>query len=193
MNKTRVEALTDGIIAIAATIMVLELGVPAANDWSGIMEIRNIFLAYLISFFMIYMVWYMHHNLFKDAEIITRRSFMINGLWIFMLTLVPFTTAWVGSAPQSFLPEFLYPLTLLLRSLAFHLLEWQIRKDNPGIPKESSTRLPDRLVMYGGFILCMMLAWVNPVFSRYMICIVTLIMGVRMIAGKEERKKQPKR
>ena len=70
MNKSRVEAITDGIVAIAATIMVLELGIPSANDWSGLLEIRHTFLAYVISFKMIYIVWAMHHDLFKKATVI---------------------------------------------------------------------------------------------------------------------------
>ena len=92
MNKTRVEAITDGIIAIAATIMVLELGVPTTNDFSGLLELRHTFLAYVISFMMIYIVWSMHHDLFEKAKVVTRQTFMINGVWIFMLTLVPLTT-----------------------------------------------------------------------------------------------------
>ncbi len=68
---------------------------------------------------MIWLVWAMHHDLFEKAEVITRKTFLVNGIWLFLLTIVPFTTAWVGSAPYSFLPEFLYPLNLLLWSGRF--------------------------------------------------------------------------
>ena len=175
MNKTRVEAITDGIVAIAATIMVLELGIPSTNDLSGLMELRLTFLAYLISFFMIYIVWSTHHDLFKRAEVISRRAFLVNGVWIFMLTLVPFTTAWVGSTPDAFLPEFLYPLNLLLWSAAFQWLDHQIRLDNPDIGRDASSRFPLRAVLYGGFILGMALAFVKPVLSIYVIGILILI------------------
>ena len=147
MNKSRVEAITDGIIAIAATIMVLELGLPSTNDWTGLFELMPTFIAYLISFMMIYIVWSMHHDLFKKAEVISRRTFLINGIWIFMLTLVPFTTAWVGSAMDEVAPEFLYPLNLILWSAAFQWLDYQIRKDNPGAERDSSTKLPTRLTI----------------------------------------------
>lgn len=72
--------------------MVLELKTPLTNDWTGLSETWTTFLAYIISFLMIYVVWYSHHNLFKKAENITPRTYLINGLWIFFLTLVPFTT-----------------------------------------------------------------------------------------------------
>ena len=83
MNKGRLEAFTDAIVAIAATIMVLELKTPLTNDWNGIKEILPTRLAYIISFVMIYVVWFSHHNLFKKAEVITPRTYLLNGLWIF--------------------------------------------------------------------------------------------------------------
>jgi len=191
MNKSRVEAITDGIIAIAATIMVLELGIPAASNWTGLLEIRHTFLAYVISFFMIYIVWSMHHDLFRKAERISRRTFMVNGVWIFVLTLVPFTTAWVGSAPYAFLPEFLYALNLLLWSAAFQWLDYQIRQDNPGAERDSSTTFKSRLMMYGGYALCMVLSFVKPELSIYVIGISTVVLFIWTFAGgKRDQKRE---
>ena len=176
MNKSRVEAITDGIIAIAATIMVLELGIPETSDLAGLLGLRHTFLAYVISFFMIYIVWAMHHDLFKKAEVITRRTFMVNGVWIFALTLVPFTTAWVGKAPDATWPEFLYSLNLLMWSVAFQWLDYQIRKDNPGAERDNTTRVPMRLFMYGLYVLCMILAFVKPALSINLIGISTVLL-----------------
>ena len=186
MNKSRVEAITDGIIAIAATIMVLELGLPSTNDLSGLMELRLTFLAYVISFFMIYIVWLLHHDLFSKAEVISRRTFMVNGVWIFMLTLVPFTTAWVGSAPDAFLPEFLYPLNMLLWSGAFQWLDYQIRQDNPGAERDVTTRFSVRMILYGGYILSMILAFVKPVLSLYVIGALAIMSFVVTFRGARE-------
>lgn len=184
MNKGRLEAFTDAIVAIAATIMVLELKTPITNDWAGLSETWTTFLAYIISFLMIYVVWYSHHNLFKKAENITPRTYLINGLWIFFLTLVPFTTGWVGSAPDAAMPEFVYPLNLLLWSGAFHLLDRQILKDNPEAEKDSSTRLFDRVFMYGGYVLCMVLAFIYPPLSLYIIGAVSIVMIVRIFTAE---------
>ncbi|MGN1382487.1 MAG: TMEM175 family protein [Eubacterium sp.] len=175
MVKSRVEAITDGIVAIAATIMVLELGIPSRNDWKGLQELRHTFLAYVISFMMIYTVWAMHHDLFHKAELISRKTFLVNGVWIFMLTLVPFTTAWVGSAPDAVVPEMLYPLNLLLWSIAFQWLDYQIRKDNPEVPRDDSTVLHVRVVLYGGYILSMILAFIKPILSISVIGLLTVV------------------
>ncbi|MBO4835160.1 MAG: hypothetical protein J5483_03525, partial [Lachnospiraceae bacterium] len=121
-------------------------------------------------------VWSMHHDLFQKAEVLTRRAFMINGIWIFFLTLVPFTTAWVGTAPGATVSEFFYPLNLLLWSLTFQWLDWQIRKDNPGAVKDSSNRFAFRLFMYVIFGICIILSFFRPPFSLYLIWGATLVM-----------------
>lgn len=188
MKKSRIEALTDGIVAIAATIMVLELGIPEAEGLAGLVEIRHTFLAYIISFFMIYIVWSMHHDLFSKAAFISRRTFLINGVWIFVLTLVPFTTSWVGASPYDFLPEFLYPLNLLLWSAAFQWLDHQIVEDNPGASKDASTELITRILMYGGYMICMILAFIRPVMSIYVIGISTAALFIRVFADSRKDK-----
>lgn len=189
MNKSRLEAFTDAIVAIAATIMVLELKTPLTNDWQGILEVWPTFLAYVISFIMIYVVWYSHHNLFQKAENITRKTYLINGIWIFFLTMVPFTTGWVGSSPDAMLPEVIYAANLLLWSAAFHLLDYQIRKDNPGTERDSSTRPVDRAIMYIGYSVCIILAFVYSRYSMYLIGIISVVMIIRMFIYKGKRKK----
>ena len=192
MNKSRVEAITDGIIAIAATIMVLELGLPSTNDLSGLIELRLTFLAYLISFFMIYIVWSMHHDLFKKATVISKRAFVVNGVWIFFLTLVPFTTKWVGSAPDALLPELMYPINLLMWSGAFQWLDHQIRIDNPGVDPDGSVRSPLRVLMYGGYVLSMILAFIKPVLSIYVVGIMMIACFVfTFVSNKKANKNKP--
>ena len=189
MNKARVEALTDGIIAIAATIMVLQLGVPRSDNWAGLMTLRHTFLAYLNSFFLIYNVWYLHHDLFHHAKVLSKPAFLINGLWVFILTLVPFTTAWVGNSPDALLPELLYPLNLLFWSMSFHWLDHQMRKDNPGLAQNRDNMLPARVFMYVCYLLCMLLAFVKPILSIYLIGSSTVAVFIRIFFF--ESKKRP--
>lgn len=184
ISKGRLEAITDGIIAIAATIMVLELHTPASNDWAGLLEERTTLLAYIISFFMIYIVWRMHHDLFNLAEVISRRAFLCNGIWLFFLTLVPFTTGWVGSAPNANVPALLYPLNLLLWSLSFHLMYLQIRRDNPGIKTIKSAVAWNRIIMYAGYGISIILSFFAPVWSMRIIGIVTVVIVVRLFASR---------
>ena len=174
MKISRVEALTDGIIAIAATIMVLELHVPSINDWLGLLEIRNTVLSYVISFMLIYLTWSLHHDLFKKAENLSRKSFVINGIWILFLTFVPFGTAWVGTAPEETVPEFLYSANLMLWSLSFHWLEFSVHRDNPETEFARTAKRTSSLIMYAVFIVCIILAFIQPRCCIYLIGISTL-------------------
>ena len=185
MSKGRLEAFTDAIAAIAATVMVLELKTPLSGDLQGLLEQRHVLLAYLISFAMIYIVWYNHHNLFQKAERVTKHTFLLNGLWLFFLTLVPFTTGWVGTAPDAAVPELLYPLNLLAWSGAFHLLDRQILRGNAGAVRDSSTRALDRVFMYGGHLVCMILALVWPRGSLYLIGVIAAVLVGRIFTAKE--------
>ena len=117
---------------------------------------------------------------------VTRRTFLVNGVWIFMLTLVPFTTAWVGSAPVAFLPEFLYPLNMLLWSGAFQWLDYQIRLDNPGVERDVTTRFSVRVILYGGYVLSMVAAFVKPILSIYIIGILMIVSFVVTFWGNKK-------
>ena len=188
MNKERLIAFTDAIAAIAATIMVLELGVPITNDWAGFWAERNILFAYIVSYMMIYLVWYMHHNLFQKAEFVSTRTFLINGVWLFFLTLVPFTTAWVGNAPEASVPRFVYTLNMLLWALCFQWMDYQIRKDNPGCERDSSNRFADRAIMYGGFALCLILSFVYTQGVIPLIGVISVAMIIRVLVAARKRK-----
>ncbi|WP_367341497.1 TMEM175 family protein [Limosilactobacillus sp.] len=178
MNKERLAAFTDAIVAIAATIMVLELHVPKFSTFASFWDERSTFIAYIISFFLIYTVWYNHHNLFEKAKHITPRIFLVNGFWLFIVTLIPFTTAWVGSDPNSFAPEFLYSFVLLLWSITFHLLDVQIIHDNPHAQPDESTRLVYRSVLYGLYIVSIILSFIKPVLAISLIGIGTVVLTI---------------
>lgn len=87
MNKGRVEAFTDAIVAIIMTIMVLEIKIPHGPNWAALLQERAYFLAYLISFFLIATAWYSHHYLFINSKVITKRAFWVNMLWLFLCLL----------------------------------------------------------------------------------------------------------
>lgn len=178
MNKERLVAFTDAIVAIAATIMVLELHVPKVNTFAGFWEERTTFIAYIISFFLIYTVWYNHHNLFEKTKKVTPGIFLMNGVWIFLVTLIPFTTAWVGDAPYSFAPEFLYSFVLLLWSIAFHFLDLQILHDNPGVKPDISTHFSYRIALYGLYIVAMVLCFVRPILAIALIGVGTVALTI---------------
>ncbi|MFD1431468.1 TMEM175 family protein [Lacticaseibacillus yichunensis] len=163
MNRGRLEAFTDAVIAIAATIMVLELRPPKSVSLRGLAADWPIMVAYVFSFTMIYVVWYSHHNLFNKAKIISTRTYLFNGLWLFSLTLVPASTAWVGQHADKTLPEVVYLGVLLLWSLAFQLMDESVIKDNPGISRDVSNNVAARLWLYGGYVAGILVALVWPI------------------------------
>ena len=180
MNKNRLEAFSDAIIAIAATIMVLELHIPKLNNLSGLWEEWPVFLAYFISFTLIYAVWYNHHNLFKKANYISKQTYILNGIWVFLLILVPFTSNWVGRSPNNSLPEIIFALVLILWSVMFQVLDQQVLKDNPQAEKDPTTRFGYRTILYGGYIVALILAFTIPIYCLLMLGFISVSMMVRM-------------
>lgn len=176
ISKDRLAALTDGIIAIAATIMVLELVTPEDVSLRGLLSQWPVFIAYLNSFVMIYLVWLNHHNAFKKIEEVSIGIFFWNGIWLFILTLVPFATRWVGEHPNETLPEFLYILILLLWSLMFQFMDNQIMKDYPDVQADVTNSKVIRIPLYGGFILALVLSFVRPILCLILVLIVVIVL-----------------
>lgn len=181
MNKNRLEAFTDAIIAIAATIMVLDLDIPKRPTLPSLLADWPILLAYIISFTLIYTVWLSHHNLFEKAKVISVKTYLINGFWLFSLTLVPFATNWMGSNTDQTWPEVIYDTILLLWSFAFELMDRQIIRDNPGTKKDQSTEFGYRVTLYGTYCIGIVLAFVRPIYNVFFIALMTAALTIRMI------------
>ena len=156
MNKGRMEALTDGIIAIAATIMVLELKVPATPDWNGLAAESSTFIAYIVSFLMIASCWHSHHDMFEHAQNISSRTYFFNILWIMPVTLLPFVSAYIGNFPNAVVPSLMYELDQFLCYLMFKLLGSSMRKDNPDMGTNGEGPAV-KVIQCAVFIICMAL------------------------------------
>lgn len=131
MNKSRVEAFTDAIIAIIMTIMALEIKIPHGPNWAALLQERAYFLAYLISFFLISTAWYNHHYLFENAAHISRKAFWVNMLWLFFMSFAPVGTGWLSEEPQSKAAAYFYLIMYLIWGITFHLLAKVLATDNP--------------------------------------------------------------
>lgn len=180
MNKDRITALSDGIVAIAATIMVLELAVPNEVSINSLLSQLPVLFAYLVSFSLIYLAWRSHHNTFEKAEIINNKIFIINGMWLFFITLIPFTTALVGNDPYNTLSESVYVIVLILWVLSFQFLDISITEANPHAPKDEVRETKNRLVMFGGYVIALLFAFVMPILSVVIIALVVLVMGLKI-------------
>jgi uncharacterized membrane protein len=132
MTKTRIEAFSDGVIAILITIMVLELKVPHGTDLDALRPLAPKFLAYVMSFVYLGIYWNNHHHLFHATGRITGAMLWPNLHLLFWLSLVPFATAWMGENHFAPLPTAMYGVVLLMAAIAWTILQATIiRHEGP--------------------------------------------------------------
>jgi uncharacterized membrane protein len=122
LTKSRLEAFSDGVIAIIITIMVLELKTPEGFDLAALMSLAHIFLLYVLSFVYVGIYWNNHHHLMHAVGRITGGVLWANLHLLFWLSLVPFTTRWMGESHLAALPVAVYGVSLLMPAIAYYIL-----------------------------------------------------------------------
>src|SRR5580698_4411582 len=128
MNSSRLEAFSDGVIAIIITIMVLELKVPRGAGLDALSPLIPNFLSYVLSFIYVGIYWNNHHHMLHACEAVTGRILWANLHLLFWLSLFPVTTAWIGENHSSVAPSVLYGVVLLMAAIAYWLLQQAIVK-----------------------------------------------------------------
>jgi uncharacterized membrane protein len=123
VDKRRLEAFSDGVIAILITIMVLELRIPHGADWKALHSIFPVFLTYVLSFAFLGIYWNNHHHMLQAVETINGKILWANLHLLFWLSLVPFVTGWMGENRFAPLPTAAYGAVLLLSGAAYTLLQ----------------------------------------------------------------------
>jgi uncharacterized membrane protein len=122
MDRRRLEAFSDGVIAILITIMVLELRPPAGADLAALLPLTPIFLSYVLSFVYLAIYWNNHHHLFQAVQRVNGRVLWMNMHLLFWLSLISFITAWMGENNFAAGPVALYGMVLLMAACAYYLL-----------------------------------------------------------------------
>lgn len=123
MTKGRLEAFSDGVIAIIITIMVLELQIPHEPTLEALLELAPVFFSYLLSFVFVGIYWNNHHHMLQLATSVNGRVLWANLHLLFWLSLVPFVTGWMGENNFAILPVALYGVVLTLAGFAYYVLE----------------------------------------------------------------------
>ena len=126
MGKNRLEAFSDGVLAIIITIMVLELKVPHGSDFAALSPILPVFLSYVLSFIYLGIYWNNHHHLIKAAPRVNAAIMWANLHLLFWLSLFPFATGWMGENHFAPLPSAIYGAVLFLAAIAYYILQWLI-------------------------------------------------------------------
>ena len=123
MEKNRLEAFSDGVLAIIITIMVLELKVPHATELAELKPLLPVFLSYVLSFIYVGIYWNNHHHMFHSTRHVTGGILWANLHLLFWLSLFPFTTGWMGENHFAPTPTALYGLVLLMAAIAYYILQ----------------------------------------------------------------------
>jgi len=122
MNKTRLEAFSDGVLAIIITIMVLEMKVPHGENLAALQPLLPVFLSYVLSFLYIGIYWNNHHHMLHTAHRVSAGVLWANLHLLFWLSLLPFVTGWMGENHFAPMPTALYGLVLLMAAVAYWIL-----------------------------------------------------------------------
>lgn len=128
MNKTRLEAFSDAVIAIIMTIMVLELKIPHGTDLAALKPLLPVFLAYVLSFVYLAIYWNNHHHMLQATRKVNGKVLWANMLLLFWLSLIPFATGWMGENHFAPLPTAIYGVVLLMAAISYTLLQNKLVK-----------------------------------------------------------------
>src|SRR5437870_3115698 len=123
MEKNRLEAFSDGVLAIIITIMVLELKVPHGAEPVALQPLLPVFLSYVLSFIYVGIYWNNHHHLFQATKRVSGGILWANLHLLFWLSLFPFTTAWMGENHLAAIPTAVYGFVLLMAAIAYYVLQ----------------------------------------------------------------------
>ena len=126
MNTNRLEAFSDGVLAIIITIMVLELKIPHGENFSAIKPLLPIFLNYILSFIYLGVYWTNHHHMLQATEKVDGSILWANLHLLFWLSMLPVSTGWMGSNHFAPLPTAVYGFVLIMAAIAYRILEHAI-------------------------------------------------------------------
>jgi uncharacterized membrane protein len=168
MNKTRLGAFSDGVLAIIITIMVLEIKIPHSTDWLELKALIPVFISYLMSFIYIGIYWGNHHHLLHSLKSISSGIIWGNMNLLFWLSLIPFTTGWMGENHFETNTVIVYGILLLMCGLSFTILQKAVEKHTHDLDalKNAFVNLNKKgivsIIVYSAAIL---FAYISPVVS----------------------------
>lgn len=177
MSKTRLEAFSDGVLAVAITIMVLEIKVPHGQTFEVLIPLLPKFLSYVLSFLYIGIYWNNHHHMLQTCQRVTGKILWANHHLLFWLTLIPFSTGWMGEnhfAPASIV---VYGGVLLMCAIAYYMLQ------NSIISVEGSESILKKAISSDwkgklsplGYSIAMLVAYYLPWLSMFLYLLMAII------------------
>jgi uncharacterized membrane protein len=177
MTKGRIEAFSDGVLAIIITIMVLELKVPHGASFADLVPVVPVALSYVLSFIYVGIYWNNHHHMFAATHRIDGSVMWANLHLLFWLSLTPFTTAWMGENHFEKTPSAVYGIVLLMSAIAYYILQSRIlRLEGPdSVLAKAVGRDKKGKISPVIYALAIPLAYVSPWISGALYLIVAII------------------
>ncbi|WP_251106560.1 TMEM175 family protein [Alloacidobacterium dinghuense] len=194
MTAGRLEAFSDGVIAVIITIMVLEIHVPKQDGLAGLWSVAPRLAVYLLSFFMVGIYWINHHELIRRTESVDYRVLWANLIFLFVLSLVPYFVDYLDEKNFSTFATLLYDVTMLVAGMAFFLLRWAVIRRQwyaGSLRKQDTSELWKHGVCLGIYLLAIAMAFYKPWLSLVITGLVTLVWVVPEAGVKEHRKAPP--
>lgn len=177
MHKGRLEAFSDGVIAIIITIMVLELKVPHSNDLAALRELAPVFFSYILSFTYIAIYWNNHHHLWQVGKHVNGQILWANMHLLFWLSLVPFATSWSGETNFAPMPTALYGAVLWMAGLSYYILSRAMIRHhgNDSVLATAIGKDTKGIISLIGYTIAIPLAFVQPALSFAIYVLVAII------------------
>lgn len=178
MTTTRLEAFSDGVLAIIITIMVLEIKVPHDASWAALKGIVPVFYSYVLSFIFIGIYWGNHHHLLHTINRVSWRIIWANLHLLFWLSLIPFATGWMGENHFAQNTVVIYAVILLLCAISFSILQYIIQQEHRKSPQleEAFGKLRKKgMISLAGYIASIGFAFINTTVSMMIIISVAIL------------------
>lgn len=178
MEKNRLEAFSDGVLAIIITIMVLELKVPHGTNWTDRLALWPVFISYVLSFLYIGIYWGNHHHLMHTARRVNSGILLTNLHLLFWLSLIPFTTAWMGENHFESNPVALYAVNLTAAGIAYFILQKSIERHHAKDDQLKSAfqrHAKKGIVSQIAYAAAIPLAYVHPMISGIIFLLIAIL------------------
>lgn len=177
MKPNRLEAFSDGVLAIIITIMVLEMKIPEGSRFEDLLPVVPVALSYLFSFIILGIYWNNHHHLMMATTRVNGKILWANLNLLFWLSLFPFTTAWMGENPFEENPVALYGLILLLAAIAYRILGHSIgiNEGKDSVIAKAFARDRKGNISILGYLLAVIISFYQPIISIAIYIIVAFL------------------
>jgi uncharacterized membrane protein len=172
LSPARLEAFSDGVIAVIITIMVLELKVPAQDGWAGLRTVWPTVFLYLLTFVQVGVYWVNHHYLIDECESVTHGILWANLIFLFCLSLFPFATDWIGMKGLSSFSTALYAAVSIMPGISYAALWLAVRARSTVPPHATWAKMATSTTLY---LLAIPAAYVRPALALGLIVLVAVL------------------